>query len=495
MTNFTRESEARLKLVLSRAETLVELTDEQRDKLSRLEKEVEAKNKKLTKARATEADTGIPANIAIMDVISIASMLGLVKSAAVRKTETETGVKSASLLDVFLKKAPVYVKRRVDFSRIPFYFNHAGKKILEEERLSMVAEKSTRFLSAIRDLITSELVDRKRRVNETVVFTPERDDLDEYKTRLIEAVNDELECVAEEDLDDDDLRTILTNLSTLRNCALGVLTIDEYTDMVLMHARAVMSLAPRGRLAPLDFLSSIDARLILYPGFESRPISRLDASRFNLVFLASKARKRATYVPYSAKDFFASIQTPALAYASVFDIVANELVNPHGTSSVVHLETGRGYVSFYILKEIRDDVRLWVIDPRLSTLIGKTRVKLLTYLRSAFKTFYHAFYGTTRFTRFDDYNLVSLMKNLFYTASSSFGDDLRSTLMSNSTLIPTELDVLNSIEGPRDADIVYNLKTMVTSLFDGATESDVDWILNAYGPQDTSTTSRWDTRR
>lgn len=486
MTNFTRESEARLKLVLSRAETLVELTDEQRDKLSRLEKEVEAKNKKLDKARATEADTGIPANIAVMDVIAIASMLGLVKSATVRKTETETGVKRASLLDVFFKKPPVYVKRRVDFSRIPFYFNHAEKKILEEERLSMVAEKSTRFLSAIRDSITTELVDRKRRVNETVVFTPERDDLDEYKTRLINAVNDELECVAEEDLDDDDLRAILVNLLTLRNCALGVLTIDEYTDMALMHARAVTSLALEGRLTPLtplDFLSSIDARLILYPGLASKPMSKLDASRFNLVFLASKAKKRATYVPYSARDFFASIQTPALAYVSVFDVVANELVNPHGTSSVVHLETGRGYVSFYILKEIRDDVRLWVIDPRLSTLIGKTRAKLMTYLRSAFKTFYRAFYGANRFTRFDDYNLVSLIKNLFYTASPFFGDDLRSTLMSNSTLIPTELDVLNSIEGQgaRDADV--DLKTLTASLFDGATESDVDWILNAYGLQ------------
>lgn len=413
--------------------TLVELSGTQKDKLKKLE--IELANREIEGRRVAEK-TGIPENIAALDVVKIAMMLGLVKSKTIR--EGKEPDKTFSILDLFKTHRPKYEKRLVDFKGIPFYFNHSPVRILEEEKLDMVSKKVREECSRMTDSIALVVRSHVEFLNKRLVFECADDRLESFRREAISIINDLVDDLVELD-DPEEIDEVLVLMDTVRNHLTGLIPIDSYRRIIKSHVRLMKNLG-LAREEISRHLSPIEAFLILFDGFDNRRVR--DADGLFLLELQIRCfAKEQCMRPFDPVQAQVEICTPALVFVNAQDAIQYGLIGPYGNNSI-----GYANNAFYLLKEIKNDVRMWVVDDRLDKTTEWLRRVVSDYIVATFRTVYACIYGDCAFRK----DLLAGRKyfhvaitNLLFVHSPRLPVFLKHVLQKYSPIVATELDVFN----------------------------------------------------
>lgn len=435
--------------------TLVELSDVQKEKLRKLEMEIA--NREMEGKKVAEK-TGIPENIAALDVVKIAMMLGLVKSKSIREgRETD---KTFSILDLFkTKQRPAYEKRQVDFTGIPFYFNHAPNRIMEEEKLDIVSKNVEGVCERMSTELETIVRSYKEQLKTVLVFDCTDDSVDSFRREAINIINDLVDDLIEDgpaDVDD-----ILKLLSTVRNRLLGLLPVHSYRQMVMSHIRLMKKL---GVDDVLKYLSPIDAFLTMYKNFHTMKC-RDTEHQFLLETQIRCFTKDQRLRPFDPSEVEIELCTPSLMFVHIQDIIQYGIIGPYGNNSIGYMNN-----TFYLLKDIKNDVRMWVVDYGLERTTEWTRCTMSRYIVDTFRTVYATIYGDNKLR--DDclvgrrYFHMAIV-NLLFLYSPRLNVFLKYVMQKFSPITPTELDMFNTQRQTRTRPVAdYECTRVVALLFD-----------------------------
>ena len=438
---------------------LVELSGVQKEKLKKLEVELTNKDKE---GKKTAEKTGIPENIATLDVVKIAMMLGLIKSKAIRDGKEPD--KTFSILDLFKPQAaPKYEKRSVNFKEIPFYFSHSSDMILEEEKLAIISKKVKDECEHMAKSMALVIKSYKEFLSKKMVFTIDQDNIESFKHEAISIINDLIDDIFD---DGEGLDEILELISILRNHLLGIIPMKSYKKLVKSHI-ALMRKLDLDNSKILSYLSGIDALLVVYENFHL-----LESFQHEKMFLYIQIRcftKDQHIQKFSPLEIESELCIPSLVFIHAQDVIQYGLIGPYNNNSIGYLKG-----NFYILKEIKNDVRLWVIDNNLTKTTDWLRKVVSGYIVSAFKTLYVGTYKDNvfrkDFLRGHKY-FHMLIVNLLFLNSARLNIFLRNMLQKYSTIIPTEIDMFNSHKQTiaPESEHFSNIKT-ISLLFDNYDE-------------------------
>jgi hypothetical protein len=473
IAQFKKKSEDRTEQLLAREHKLVELTKEQKIKLEKLEKELQAKaNYKAKTAlqnKKRSETTGIPESLAGMDVINIAMLIGLIKSKAVRDGKEKD---NGSLIDLFLGNTDkVIEKRKVNFKNIPFYFKHHPQKVLEEEKLEYTSEIVRQECEFMNMEIQQHIETTKKIIGKRVVFSPKSNSIDEVVKEGILIINDLIEGVIEEleEGTSDEIDSLLTTIMIVRNELFGLMNIFSYKKLVLKHVDFLTQI----NFNPGQYISSLDAVLIMHPIYKNKDL----IPNVPKVVLESRLRcftRDPKLEPINLGNIAKHCCCPSLVFLPVEEVLHYGLVGPYNNNPVTYMDISPW--NFYILKEVRDDVRMWVLDPDLMYFIKTLRKYLVDYLLGTFRTFYLDSYGDHiyRSSCLKNYIFRTLARSLVFVSSKKFASFIRSFITKKSILVPTELDVFNTQEKvPIREDITDTKLNVIGKLFDSLFDEDV----------------------
>lgn len=467
---FETKSKQRTDVILAGELNLVELNNVQKERLLKLEAEIKAKNtqkdKNAQKNKALAESTGIPENLVNMNVVNIAIMLGLVKSQAIRDgREKDPG----SLLSMLLTDDD-YVTKKVSFANIPFYFKHHQNKVTEKEKLQYSSEVVTKECENFVTWITPILQNAKQYLNKYIVFEPKDNGIEAFANETITVANDLIEGIVEEIDDPEEMKTLINTLSIVRFYALGPLNYASYEKMVTSHYQ----LLSRLELDNHDnYFSFFDNRIVRSPSFRKRKPESLDSTIFRLSIeckMKCFAREQ-QLVTFNVSDTINRCCLPSLIYLDVRDVVKYGLLGPYQNNSVAYIDITdyNSEWSFYVLKKIKDDVRMWVLDHSLVNMTKMLRRELTEYLISLFKSWYPSakFIPWSNDPMADVYD--TLTRNLLFVNGLEFAPFLKYLIIKESMLIPTELDVFNTreyVKEPRQ-EYLQHPATVFSSMFKG----------------------------
>lgn len=470
----------------------VELSPEQKQKLEKLENEIKVKEDAKVQGRKTAEKTGIPENVATLDVVKIAMMLGLVKSKAVRDGLEKDS--SVSLLDMFLGKnvkQPLYEKRTVNFSSVPPSFHHCEKRVLEEEKLEIISTRVKDECEKMTEGVKSIIEKYKEFLKTKLMFHPENDTIDAFKKEGVSVVNDLIDGVIEDAEDQQERNDILELIAFVRNHLIGFLPIENYKNMVLSHVKMMENIG-MCEDEILTFLSPLDAHIILFPNFQHIPPQQ--SSNQSKILLDVQIRcftKNPQTQSVDVENIRGELCKPSLAFISVQDVLKYGLIGPYNNNSIGYLETAETS-SFYLLKEIKNDIRLWVVDPFLEKTLEQIRLMLTEYLSATFITFYREVFGDNVF-RMDFLAspmhkiapiFNTLLSNILFVNSPRLDHYVRRMIQVASPIIPTELDMFNGQKylGKKQPNIDYYPEKVIQSLFIKTT-SEVKTFIQVYYPR------------
>lgn len=418
--NFKKESSDRtrefLKENLSNA---VELTLTQKTKLTKLEKEIKQHAINLKRNEKEEDITGIPANIAGLDVVTFANLIGLIKPKEIRN-----GLKkdeSFSLVNWIAGPATVYRERNIDFKNIPFYFKHADYQMVEDEK---IAEENDKIVeSPVDDILDSYL----KNINRFLIFKLETIDVPSFRKECILTINELVEDIIEED-DLEEVDRMLVNISIVRNHLLGCIPISNYKKLLTIHVNMMKHMGLDDNDI-ITYMSIIDAHLILFPKF-----NLLDIHEFEKNKILQSLKLRKTISPkFNLPQLMSDICSPFIICLHAQDILNYSL---DLTTIGVYKK------SFYVLKDNINGVRLWVIDGNLQNTITFICKKMTSYIIHTFQIFYKQMYGHDCYK----YPLIlrklflTLINNLFFINSKRLELFLKTII---AEIVPTELDMFN----------------------------------------------------
>jgi hypothetical protein len=434
----------------------LKLTDEQKEKLRKLDEEMKRKKehdeKNRTRREASSKATGIPVDIVDMDVIKVGTLLGLIKKKSILEgKEPDT---TGSLLNMFLGSENEF---KIDRSKIPQNFRNAPTIATEADKISyhqQYVQQQCHHLSAITmSLIKQEMTT----INKHIHVNLETNTIANLKITCIETLDILLEEMCEDGEDDDEL---WLTLSIVRNALLGVVDICEYKKILNEHI-VMLRKAGKAHARILDHMSVNDVRLSLYKGCLTQtrgPLTPDDSIRLSREIELRCYMKPPELKPFNFDDIVRHCCIPSLVCVPVDEVIERGLVGPYRNNSIGYLNIGGNqntHWSFYNLKSINPDgARLWVLDNTLWMLTDNMISTMTAYLIKIFRTFYHEYYGTNTFkvgfwlashnNHYDAF--INMMNNLsFISNHTMFHKFLMMVLIQKSPLIPTDYDFFNHI--------------------------------------------------
>jgi hypothetical protein len=481
----------------------ITLTQEQKEKLTKLTMEMEKKKKYEVESKARREDTsqktGIPADLVDLDVIKLGTILGLIRPANAPQ-------KKRTLLDLIFpsKSEP----EEVDISWLPFNYKRApsfgDEKTRVEMHLEMIKEACSYIVVKINHLV-EEGVETIRKIspldlnhqkdeNDGVGDGDEQPHYISKKEAFVVACEELSEVMIDAmDVDDHlDVKNTLEGLALIHEQMLGPLDIFRFKEMVEKHINMLRKEGV-GDDVILNHLSTNDARLVLFPGFHHKKASELDFSGFfNEVDIRSFSNVLSNphpLVPFSLETLAKNLCTPSLISIPVDYVIKQCFLNHINDNGIVYLQL-QGPIqklwSFYVLKEIKNGVRMWCLDQNLETTSLNVALMLLDYLRHTFRVFYRSVYGSNAF----DINCGSsqaphfdVVRTLIYNMVkvnnlTIFRSFLRELVVCKSSINPTQNDVFNSLVFHpsvrfEENETVFDVLTLLSDLFDGGERTDM----------------------
>jgi len=381
------------------------LTEEQIEKLRKLDiemkKRVEREELEREKRKLMSSSTGIPLDIAGLDVIQIGTLFGLIKKKDVFEGK-EKGTRS--LLKILLgdneNTPPV----------CPEGYRQPLLTIKEEEKIAyhkqFVQNQCQYFSKIVSETIETELAT----INKHVAVNLHDKTIDCFKTTLMETVETLIDLL-EDSPDDPELWKSLT---VTRNALLGVLNVCEYKKLVKDNILHILNHIPRSQLKITQHLTSVDRRLSLFNGsvklalvsntpFRSETEQELETKRFMTELEIRAFTNPPELKAFVFEDVTRQICIPSLMYLPVETVVEKCLVGPYRNNPIGFLfdastetnpaTTPASYVlgEFYILKTINPDGgRVWVVDSSLERFTEQIISVMTAYLITIFRTLYKA---------------------------------------------------------------------------------------------------------
>lgn len=439
------------------------LTKDQIEKLQKLDVEMEERLAKekidQTKREQTSSSTGIPVDIAGLDVIKIGTLFGLIKKKDVFEGNEKN---SKSLLKILFgnnEKIPT----------CPLGYYKSLITIKESEKIEyhqyFVQKECSFFVEMVELFITEELKEIGKLININLpLYT-----LEHFKTTCLETLDvliDELT----ENYNDDELWTCI---STVRNALLGTLNVCEYKKLVTDNIVSIIYRIPKHCYMKLvNHLTIIDKRLSLF----NKALTETNTQFLTQTEEKEKQRlireltvrcytKPPELVPFVYKDITQHICIPSLMYLPIETVINTCLVGPYRNNSIGFLidhTKNDQFGDFYILTTINPDGgRLWSVDPSLERFTNETSIILTAYIVDIFRTLYKECFGNNLFYDTKTPKLVKncnhhtifhmLLRNLaLISDGTAFYKLLVLVLKSKSPLFPTEYDFFNFIKSVYD---------------------------------------------
>lgn len=491
---YRQESDTRTRNYLkSKNYRFVELSSDQKQKLEKLEVEIKAKEEAKEQGKKTAENTGIPENVATLDVVKLAMLLGLIKSKAVRDGKEQDT--SFSLLDMFLGKnvkPPVYEKRVVNFKNIPPSFYHSDTRILEEEKIELISCRVKTECERMTEMVKNITKKYKEFLNTKLVFRTTDDTIEAFRKEGISIMNDLIDDVIEDAEDKKEVEEILELIAWVRNHLIGFITISDYKKIVISHVTMMENI---GMNEPeiARYMSNLDMHLIMFPKFQYLESSSSDRIKLLLDIQVRSFMKEPCISQITIDAIKSEICVPSLAFLPVQDILQYGLIGPYNNNFIGYLDTKNDACtwSFYLLKEIKNDIRLWVIDPFLIKTITQIKLMLFDYLSTTFITFYHEVFGDNDF-RLDFLSspmhristiFKTLLSNIMFVNSQKMEIYIRRMIQYSSTIIPTELDMFNGQKYTHyeiPCTTYINSETIIQSLFNPTDNEDISTFIKVY---------------
>lgn len=429
-----------------------ELTNEQREKLNRLDLEMKQKRehekKSLAKRQQFSQDTGIPIEYADLDVVKFGKMMGLIKKKTV--LEGKEPDNTFSLLNLFFKKPEEPKNIPKGYVNSPIMTSEESKRGYQEE---LVEKQSIIFSKLISNLIDDEV----KNINKVVSINLSEKTLENFKSscqETMEALFIELE--EDDEMDHTEQMEILNIISVIRNSLLGVQDICEFRSLLHDH----ISQFVKCKISPNDIIQHFsinDARFSLYRNSLNLIHGPPPKYHFMHVIRETQIRhftKQPELKPFNFDEILKHCCTPSLLYLPIEFVVKYGIVGPFQNNSICHLNFNDGkYWSFYNLKEITSDgLRLWILDNKLWMFTQKFMIEMTEYLIKIFKTFYFECFKTDKFDEksvqqkhFDVFqNLITNLK--FISDEREFHNLILNEIVQNSPLIPTNFDFFNHVK-------------------------------------------------
>ena len=437
-------SDLRTRQCLQRLQTnLVEFSPEQKNKLKKLEHEMNTKDRMKPYNKKTSEDTGLPENVVSMDVIKVAMFLGMIKN----KNKPN---KKSTLLDLLLGKDTdkvTYTKHEVDLKLVPFGYTSSSVTMPQDEKAELLKAQLESEMKYMTNKINSVIKSYVTQIQTQVAFDSTKVDPDTFLDEGIAFLNEAVEVICDPDETDEEKQELIKNLAFVRSFLVAVMPVRKYKALLSNHMRMLHDL----NKPVMPTLCSWDTRLILYPGFQYKVPTVEEVQRifFNLQLQAYL--EDLEYTPFNFNLVKDKICSEALLVCKVTDVLKFTLLKLQN-NNIGYLENKdepRGSKwSFYLLKAIRGEVRLWAFDPYLYSLTTNLRKVLNQYLADSFRIIYYHQYGHNIYN-VDFINghckdiYVNLLNNLLFVNGPSFDAYLKSQVQKSALIIPTEYDFFN----------------------------------------------------
>ncbi|MGL4813956.1 MAG: hypothetical protein ACRC39_01620 [Enterobacter sp.] len=430
------------------ATSLPFLNEEQKEKIVKLEKELKEKQeyeeKNKHRKEETSKLTGLPIDVIDMDVVKMGIFLGLIQ-----KNNSNNTRKNNTLLKLLLGDE----EQDIDKTKFPSHFRNAPQYVQEQKKMQFISHHVQKQSEFYAELINNIINDSLKQVQKCIEINLQQKTLQDFKT----VVQDILEITVDELLENEqNSEEDWNTMNTLRKTLLGPLNVCEYKKVVFEIFSRLYKAGKNYNII-IDSLSTIEKRIILFPGCISRdtlPFNFQDAYQLKNELLIRYYNKDPKMIPFHFNNILQQCCTPLLLMVPINIVLTYSLLNPYLTNPIIYLKLDdtNGAWSFYILDNIIDEkIRLWVLDIKLFHFIDMFRFKILKYLIKIFKTFYFECFQTNRYivNFFENKNhgdvFVNILKNIKLVCDFEFVDLIQNLVQHNSFIIPTQYDFFNQI--------------------------------------------------
>lgn len=454
------------------------LTDEQRERLRKLDEEMENRKKNQAKREETSKKMGIPIDVVDMDVIKIGIMLGLIKKRSPNGT-CDTG--RSPILDLILGENT----DALDTSLVPRYYNTSPRTVSETSKIQHQQNHVQKQAELFSQLTTNSIKLSIEKIRKCVYFNIETWTVENFKNGCLDAMDAIIDNIIEdEDVGSDDGSEEWESLKVIRNCLFGFVNICEYRQ-ILKDQILKLSASRQSHMKIIQNLSLLDRRLSLYSNSltcSNETFVEEDATRLLLELKMRAYTKNPILKPFNFNEFVQDCCTPALLCVPI-DVVLNiNLIGPYMNNSIGFLASSTNqHHTFYVLDKILPNgIRLWVMDIDLIQFCESLIKEFVLYLVKIFRTFYKACFSTNCYIpeyispeRHGDV-FTNILKSLqFLCEKQAFHQFIKRLVISKSCIIPTEYDYFNYIESYQQLHAVYFEKfdkllydTITSELFD-----------------------------
>jgi hypothetical protein len=440
----------------------IELSEEQKMKLQKLDQEMYEKKKK---QEQTASSTGIPEDVVGLDVVKIGIMLGLIKN----KELFENNIKTKSLLQMLMGEDTELPKATCP----PGYYK-ALVTITEKEKIeyqqNYVHVQSNFFVEFREQVVKRELAN----INKHVDIKFHNETVENFKTECLELLDVFIEDLVETPDDENVWKTI----TIITNSLLGVLTIGEYKKLVTSNIQKIHQNLPSYEFKIMTHLSTVDRLLSLFNGVLRKckdypfQTNQEIQQRFCNELEIRNFTKNPQLQPFVFNDIVKEVCVPSIMYLPIEWIFQKCMLGPYRNNSIGFLHTpGQG--DFYILASINSDGgRTWAIDQSLQNFIKNIVIATVEYIIKMFRTLYFECFQTNHIIkqhvnkkkkksqRVDSPVIICLTKNClqeqvfkmllrnlqFLSDFHNFRHLLFAIIKQTSPIIPTENDFFNYIK-------------------------------------------------
>lgn len=440
---YNKASDLRTRQYLQRLQTdLVEFSPEQKSKLLKLENEMSTKARMQPYNKKTSDDTGLPENIVSMDVIKVAMFLGMIKN--------KNRPHKKSLIDLLIGKddeKKAYDKHAVSLSLVPFGYTTSVITMPEDEKMDLLKAQLESEMKYMTSMINTVFKGYITQIQTQVAFDSTKVDPDNFLEEAITFLNGAVEVICDPDETEDEKQELVRNLAFVRSFLVAIMPIRKYKALLSNHLKMLHDLDKPA----LSTLYCWDARLMLYPGFQYKIPTVGEAQK---IFFNLQLQAYLEDLQYAAFDFTLvkdKVCSEALLLCKVSDVLKFTLLKLQN-NNIGYLENKNEVQasrwSFYLLKSIQSEVRLWALDPYLYSLTSNLRKVLNQYLADLFRIIYYHQYGHNIYSaNFMDSHCkdiyMNLLNNLLFVNGPSFDAYLKSQVQKSALIIPTEYDFFN----------------------------------------------------
>lgn len=395
---------------------MLELTRDQKERLSKLEEEIASKKLRDEKDRERRCDiskkTGIPVDLVDMDIVKIGSMLGLINLRSSEKNDDDINIINL-LLDGMSDDTKVF-----DYSNIPPYFSLSPTRISEDDRLEYQKEEVRIICKRYYEYVNNVLMKEREIIERYMSFDIEEPNIEKFYEFVFENMNAVFEIIVDEDSDES-----WEQLHILRNALLNVVSICEYNRILTSQITELLKYYPYDKIC--RNLSYVDSQLTLSPFLRAdKSVDRV----LNSLIIRSHS-KDPELKAIDIKKILKECCTPSLLFVDLKFILAHGIIGPYRNNPICFVHT-----NYYVLKDISSSgVRIWIMDDGLRTFSDTLRSGMMEYTKKLRDAFHQTIPDA----------LVENIRDM--DDEQSFNEVLRVIIRQKSVLNPSEADVFDIV--------------------------------------------------